>query len=444
MNMKKSLLLLGATCAFLTTNAQTQLFFEDFEGASSFTLNSNDVSSTTSGYNSWVINNSYTGGSGISSCFGFSFTIGNTPSQPGGISSANGNYAHILSDDAVSNNIFNSSFAASDGGALCFGDENYFMKMTNDISTVGQSSVSIDFWWTCTGGPDSYGQLYYSTDGGSTWVQETTVSQYNNNGTWTNEVISDPAWAGQATLRFGFRFVNLAAFSGASDPALAIDDFEILGSAGCTNTSASISETVCDSYTVPSGDETYTTPGTTTVMDTIPNAAGCDSIITISLAINTVDPAVTDNGDGTLTANTGGASYQWLEDCNTTPTEIAGATAQTLSPGADGFYSCIVTHLGCTDTSACTQIMFFSIDEYGKAISMYPNPTNGELTIDMTELSGQHQLSITDINGKLVLTQNIQGNSIQQLSLDIESGVYIVSLLGEDGIISRSRLIVER
>lgn len=62
----------------------------------------------------------------------------------------------------------------------------------------------------------------------------------------------------------------------------------------------------------------------------------------------------------------------------------------------------------------------------------------------MTELSGQHQSTITDIKGKLVLTQNIQGNSIQQLSLDVESGVYIVSLLGEDGIISRSRLVVER
>lgn len=444
MNMKKSLLLLGATCALMRTNAQTQLFFEDFEGGvGQFSINTTDQSSTASGSNEWIVNNSYAGGP-VFVCGFTTVNVAATPSQPAGISSANGSYAHIVSGDGISAGVTNSHFVASDGGAFCVQDENYFMKMTNDISTVGQSSVSIDFWWLSSGGPDSYGELYYSTDGGSTWIQETTVSQYSNNPAWTNEVLSDPTWAGQATLRFGFRFVNLAAFSGASDPPLSIDDFEILGSSGCTNTTASISETVCDSYTVPSGDETYTTPGTTTVMDTIPNAAGCDSIITISLAINTVDPAVTDNGDGTLTANTGGAAYQWLEDCNTTPTVIAGATAQTLSPGADGFYSCIVTHLGCTDTSACTQIMFFSVDEYGKTISMYPNPTNGEVTMDLSDLSGQYQLSVTDINGKLVLSENVQGNSTQQLTLDVESGVYVLSLSNEDGIVSRSRLVVER
>jgi len=50
------------------------------------------------------------------------------------------------------------------------------------------------------------------------------------------------------------------------------------------NTTATISPSVCTSYTVPSGDETYFASGTYT--DTIPNAAMCDSIITINLTIH--------------------------------------------------------------------------------------------------------------------------------------------------------------
>ena len=48
-------------------------------------------------------------------------------------------------------------------------------------------------------------------------------------------------------------------------------------------TASSISETALDSYTAPSG-AVYTTSGT--FIDTIPNAAGCDSVITITLMMN--------------------------------------------------------------------------------------------------------------------------------------------------------------
>lgn len=50
------------------------------------------------------------------------------------------------------------------------------------------------------------------------------------------------------------------------------------------STSSTINKTVCNSYTVPSDDETYTSSGTYT--DTIKNNAGCDSVITINLTVN--------------------------------------------------------------------------------------------------------------------------------------------------------------
>lgn len=50
------------------------------------------------------------------------------------------------------------------------------------------------------------------------------------------------------------------------------------------NSANTISPAACGSYTVPSGDETYTMSGM--YMDTIPSANGCDSVLTINLTIN--------------------------------------------------------------------------------------------------------------------------------------------------------------
>jgi hypothetical protein len=51
-----------------------------------------------------------------------------------------------------------------------------------------------------------------------------------------------------------------------------------------TNTSSSISQTALDSYTWPVNNQTYTTTGAYTAV--IPNAAGCDSVVTLNLTLN--------------------------------------------------------------------------------------------------------------------------------------------------------------
>ena len=70
---------------FFNINAQTTIFSEDFEGAvHAFSLNTTDMSSSVSGYNPWVVNNTYAGGSGSLICLGFpfGFTINPTQTQP--------------------------------------------------------------------------------------------------------------------------------------------------------------------------------------------------------------------------------------------------------------------------------------------------------------------------------------------------------------------------
>ena len=85
----------------------------------------------------------------------------------------------------------------------------------------------------------------------------------------------------------------------------------ILNAAGCDSvitinltinesTSSTITETACNSYESPSGNYIWTSSGT--YQDTIANAAGCDSVITINLTINestssTISATVCDSYD---------------------------------------------------------------------------------------------------------------------------------------------------
>lgn len=183
--------------------------------------------------NTWIINSSYTGGSGTIICLGFpfAFTVLNTAAQPAGITNAPAStYMHIAAQEAISQSITCASYLPSDG--ICNFDETNFSQMSAPISTVGFTGVSHDFWWMCAGSPTAYGEVYYSLDTGMTWVLK--QSTLNNVASWTQLSLTDAAWDNQPSLMFGYRFVNLNAAT-ASDPPFCIDDIVVSGNAA-TNT----------------------------------------------------------------------------------------------------------------------------------------------------------------------------------------------------------------
>lgn len=211
--------------------AQTVLFSETFEGTPAFQLNTADAGgATASADNTWLINNVYTGGSGTVNCLGFPipFNVPTTPAQPGGVTSPNGNYLHITSVAAQNSGVLNCCFLAADG--LCANAASHFARMTTDVST-GAGDVTLSFWWLCAGGASNYGEVYYSTNSGASWIPITTpISQYRNQPTWVQQSITLPDFSNQATLRFGFRFNNGTTIS-AQDPAFAVDDVRITSTA---------------------------------------------------------------------------------------------------------------------------------------------------------------------------------------------------------------------
>lgn len=226
------ILLVIAFALFITPNlnAQDTLYYENFEsGGGSFTRNTSDLGGSTN-HNQWWINNSYNGGtySVICQSVVYPFSVGNTPPQPAAIfNSPNSMYLHTLSVPGLGNFISNSNFLPAD--SVCNFGESNFAKMTSPVSTIGDTNVTLSFWWHCGGGQNVWGEVYYSLDTGITWVQITTpIAQYKNQLSWTQQTISLPAWNNQPNLQFAFRFANNITPT-AQDPGYSIDDILITG-----------------------------------------------------------------------------------------------------------------------------------------------------------------------------------------------------------------------
>jgi type IX secretion system substrate protein/NHL repeat-containing protein len=210
--------------------------------------------------------------------------------------------------------------------------------------------------------------------------------------------------------------------------------------ASCTNTSSSITDTSCISYTSPSGNNTYVTSGIYT--DVIPNSAGCDSIITINLTIDTVNTSVSLIA-ATITSDAVGATYQWL-NCDSAFAIIPGETGQSFTALTNGNYAVQVTENGCTDTSACIAILTVGLNSLSlnDVVAIYPNPTSGNLFIENKNNFSNAELSIVDITGRVVYYKKISNRQRINIDLNVKNGIYFVLVQTLDEVVIR-KLVVD-
>ena len=76
------------------------------------------------------------------------------------------------------------------------------------------------------------------------------------------------------------------------------------------------------------------------------------------------------------------------------------------------------------------------IDPADLQMSVFPNPVSTMLTVE-TRISGEYAVEIRSINGQLVYTQNMEGNSHRIDLSGIEKGVYMVTIRSEDAVTTR-------
>lgn len=254
----------------------------------------------------------------------------------------------------------------------------------------------------------------------------------------------------------------------------------------CNSTNSTINKTECYSYTVPSGDETYTTSGT--YNDTISNSNGCDSIITINLTIGTFALDTIINNCGELTVfgntynttgtyidtitngsgcdtiitlyitinelpltseifgnpnpgpysnwtymltNTQGSSYNWTVVGGNISSENNNVI--TVLWGANGIGSiCVVetNEAGCIGNEVCLDsIQVFIIDEDIKSnVSLYPNPVYDYISVNYSEHYNKLTFELFDLHGKKLINKELNNNNIISLR-DLNSGMYLYNIV---------------
>ncbi len=199
----------------------------------------------------------------------------------------------------------------------------------------------------------------------------------------------------------------------------------------CKDTSSSfvkITTDSCKNYTL--NGHTYTSAGEYTQI--IPNLAGCDSTITLSLSIsNNLAASITRNGN-VLSTGSNYASYQWLLDNNT----ISGATGSNYVITGDGSYKVIVsinTAEGaiCTDTSDILTVSGYTAIENMASIrstlKIYPNPASDIVTIDVPVMA---DMILTSLEGKKIMEcKNITTFSVKELT----DGIYFLQVCTKTG-----------
>ncbi len=199
----------------------------------------------------------------------------------------------------------------------------------------------------------------------------------------------------------------------------------------CEDNTGTDTQVACDSYTWIDGVTYFA--NNTTATHTIPNVAGCDSVVTLNLTINTVDLTVA-NTSPTLTANQSGATYQWL-DCNNSNEPIEGETNQSFTATENGSYAVTVTFNGCTGTSDCIMITGIGINYIDSAndYKLYPNPANDLVNLSFKKTIKNAGITITDITGKHVYSmKNVTGQEFLLPIEGLKKGIYFIQVQNAD------------
>lgn len=184
----------------------------------------------------------------------------------------------------------------------------------------------------------------------------------------------------------------------------------------------------CQPYTWIDGHTYY--DSTTTVTHTIPSMNGCDSIVTLHLTFNHIDTDLIIVNGVPHVVPMDDATYQWM-NCETNQL-IAGATDTIFEPHSKGKYACIVTYKQCSDTSSCYNYGYTSVndlDDLGPFISVYPNPSEGEVTVQVADVFDWVEVGVYDVAGQQIRAEEKMSATSKEIALHhLPKGVYLVKI----------------
>jgi hypothetical protein len=187
-----------------------------------------------------------------------------------------------------------------------------------------------------------------------------------------------------------------------------------------SQTTSSITQAACLTYEL--NGQVYNQSGVYT--QTLVNAQGCDSILTLNLTINGLPsiPVVNVGGDNLLStpafANT---TYQWVY-CPS-GLSISNQNDTSYLPNVNGSYAVEASNSCGTVVSECVTIDNMGIEELTNPLVIYPNPTPNVLYVQGISASETTYL-LFDNQSKLLLEGNLTSIANAISLFELPSGLY--------------------
>ena len=190
---------------------------------------------------------------------------------------------------------------------------------------------------------------------------------------------------------------------------------------------------------------TYDQSGT--YSSSIAGVNGCDTIYNLELTITSVTTMViVDPDEPVLFASAIDAdNYQWL-DCNDNFAIIPDEIQPTYTATESGNYAVEITEGGCVDTSTCFLITIVGLNDLKneEPISLFPNPTHGEISIDLKKNYAAATIKIYDVSGKKIKEQGFQNIDFIKYKLEGNQGLYFLVVEAEGEKLGRFKILKEQ
>lgn len=160
--------------------------------------------------------------------------------------------------------------------------------------------------------------------------------------------------------------------------------------------------------------------------DTLTTTAGCDSIVAQELELTNVDNSITIAAN-VLSAVQTGAAYQWY-DCSN-DSLLAGETSQTYAPSMSGSYKVEVTLSNCVVESNCLTASIGLEESFlNNQLSIYPNPSNGIIEVELENQTGKLNVEIFNLQGQKLLQETMTSDNFKLDLSHWNNGTYILRI----------------
>lgn len=334
-------------------------------------------------------------------------------------------------------------------------------------------------------------RIIVSLDKGVTWTTVDSVARYNaalTSAQWTKYRACLSSTANQPSV-----MIAIEAVSGNGNN-IGMDDFQVYDFVTAPGVPSLVNDTICSSSNAAamvantSNEYNYTLVETGTLAPKSPATLGTGSTInltsiqltnSINLSILVTDTLTgcyvvlplgqvtvnQNNLSGTIVAPSSaslntpvpvvvingpiGANFEWNFGADAMPSVATGEGPHNVEWSTIGTktITLTITQNGCTlviNYSVTVGTTAISNSLTANNVSIYPNPSNGKLFVEMGIKPGEKvYLEITDLSGKVIYNQNIISDKQVELDLtQIPTGLYLLKLRYQESQLTQ-KLVIE-